>query len=132
MSNHKITIDFSKKVINIKGEPVKDMIDPPINQTELTAPDLTLGSLISNALTIGISKVSPKEALNYLRIAQSMENALKENEGKLDFDEAQISKLEDAIQKVTHPLFTVALYMGSIQQLIENAKLELLAKQKGS
>jgi len=131
MPNESVQVDFSKVVKNIRGEAVKDMIDQPANITPDIAPDLTLGSLFANGLTIGIQRATPKEALKYLRMAQKIEIALRDKKGIIEMDEGEISQLEEALAKIAHPLFSVTLYAGSMQEMIETAKLEILAKQKG-
>lgn len=120
-----VTIDFSTILCNVKGEPIKDMIDPPIGRTEATAPDLTLGSLIVNALTLGIASPSIKESAKYYRIAVEIEQAMRNNNGKLDYTEGKLSQLEEALGKVQHPMFNIALYAGIMQSAVDKAKTEL-------
>jgi len=87
----KVTIDFSKVLCNIKGEPIKDMIDPPVGRNETNAPELTLGSLMVNALTLGIGERTIKESAKYYKMAVEIEHSIRTNAGKLEYDEGKLS-----------------------------------------
>lgn len=131
MTEITVTMDFSKVFINSSGEPTKDMLDPPVGRTLQNAPDLTYGSFIANALMIGI-RTPPKNAVKYYQIASQIEYALKEKNGKLEYSEGDISKLEDALQQVKDEQFQQVFFTGAIQLFLDQAKKDLFLKQQSA
>lgn len=130
--NHTVTLDFSKIIRNFKGEPAKDMIDQLPGTDPKTCPDLTMGSLFSNALMLGVNGVTPKEGHKMYQLAHEIDLACKSAEGLMEVDEGKLSQLEEAFTKVNSPIFTIPYYSGAVQDMINKAKVELLAKQKNS
>ncbi len=54
---------------------------------------------------------------------------MQTNQGKLEVTEGDISQIEQAWQKVKSPQFTMVLYSGTVQNALDEAKLELLRKK---
>lgn len=124
----KITFDLSQVIKNVKGEIVKDMIDPGAGITEANAPNLTLGSILANAFSIGVGGLRPKEAGEFLNFAYRFQDALANKQGKIELDDAEIARIEEMYGKVSVPLFTMALYAGNVSMALNKAKMELLRK----
>jgi len=125
-----VTIDLNETIKNAKGEAVKDMIDQPADVTRDSAPDLTVGSLLSNALMVGITNVDKKNAEKYFRLAGEIVQCIKNDDGKYVQTRDQLNELEQAWGKVNSPSFAIPMYAGAIQNLIEDKKTDLRIKEK--
>lgn len=133
MPDEKVIIELMQTVNNTRGEPVKDMLDPPRDMKQSDAPDLTLGSLLANAMYLGITGANRKDALKYYQAAGKIEEAMKPvNEGKWSLNRGELDQLGEAWDKVNVPVFTLAIYAGFVQEIINNAKVELLALEKAA
>jgi len=129
MEEPTVELDLTQLIKNVRGEAVKDMIDPPLNTTRENAPDLTYGSLIANAIMIGIASPNKKDAEKYFRMAGVIEKAV-ESDGKLEYNRNQLNELEQAWGKVTQSAFQTPMYSGAIQCMIEDAKTDLREIEK--
>ena len=131
MTDETVELNMNKLVRNASGDEIPDMLDPPIDRKTETAPSLTLGSLIANALYTGITGSKAKDGLKYFKIAGKIEDSLKpKNEGKYVVTRADLDQLEEALGKINVPVYTLPVYAGFIQETIDDAKIELLAKEK--
>jgi len=125
-----VIIDLTETIKNARGEAVKDMIDQPIDVTRENAPDLTIGSLLSNALMVGISNVDKKNAEKYFRLAGEITQCIENDEGKLSRTRDELNDLEQAWGKVNSPAFSTVMYAGAVQNIIEDKKADLRNKEK--
>jgi len=133
MDKEVVIIQLEQTVNNARGESVKDMLDPPRDLKPEDAPDLTLGSLLANAMYLGITGANRKDALKYYQITGKIEDAMKPvNEGKWELNRGELDQLGEAWDKVNVPIFTLPIYAGLIQEVINNAKVELLAIEKAA
>ena len=76
-----------------------------------------------------VAGLSPGEAAKLFRVASLIQKAMQTNQGKLEVTEGDISQIEQAWQKVKSPQFTMVLYSGTVQNALDEAKLELLRKK---
>lgn len=126
----KVKLDLSKVITNLRGEPAKDMIDPPANLTDPSkAPNLTVGGLISQGLMIGIQDEDLKNALKYFQLAGEIQNALVKD-GFLLVDEGKISQIEEAFGKIRIPSFKSPMYAGAVVSELNRCKLEIMRKNQ--
>jgi len=125
-----VTIDLNETIKNAKGEPVKDMIDQPVEITRENAPDLTVGSLLSNALMVGISNTDKKNAEKYFRLAGEIDQCIKNDDGKLVRTRDELNDLDQAWGKVNSPAFAIPMYAGAVQSLLEDNKADMRIKEK--
>ena len=130
MPEQTVTIDLNETIKNARGEPVKDMIDQPMTVTRDTAPDLTVGSLLSNALMVGITNIDKKNAEKYFRLAGEITQCMENDVGKLTRTRDELNDLEQAWSKVNSPAFSTVMYAGAVQNMIEDKKADLRNKEK--
>lgn len=124
------TLEVSKKIMNLRGEPAKDMIDPPANITDpKQAPDLTIGSLIAQGLLIGTQEDDMKKALAHFQLADEIQKALNTG-GKMEVNEGKISQIEEAYGRIRIPMFKAPLYAGSVLQELNRCKVDILRKNQ--
>lgn len=124
----KTILDFTQVIRDMKGEAQKDLINVDEGTIAAKQPDLTVGSLMTNGLTLGAGGMRPADAVKLFRVAKLIQNAINAKAGKLEVTEGDISQIEQAWQKVTGNPFTLVLYSGFVQNMLDEAKLELMRK----
>lgn len=131
MPDETIIIKVDKLVLNANQEPVKDMLDVQPGTKIDSLKELTLGSLIANALYVGITGAKPKEAMKYFEMAGKIEEALQpKNEGKWVVGRSELDQLAEAWGKINVSAFTIPMYAGLVQKTLDDAQVELLAKER--
>lgn len=132
MTDETVILRVDKLIHNARGNEVPDMLDVSPNTKADNQPRLTVGSLIANAFYTGIQGANTKDALKYFKLAGRIEDALKSNDGKLTVTRAELDQLEESWGKINVPVYTIPMYAGAVQQTIDDAKIELLTKEKAA